>query len=395
MRRSNVLLIALAGILMLPCGAAQQTTKQTSAGTFPFIGAVTGSNVRLRSGPGEGHAILSLMESGTLLKVHALHDEWYEVEPPGGLALYVCGGEDQKTYVEEEAPGRGVVRVATLLVRPTPETAFPHMAKLHAGDRVVLLDAQKNWYRILAPAGVHAYVHKDYVKVLPDQAAAAALFADAHVKAEKALLAGGALSGKMLAAEAEEAQRREQAARTFERYEEERKKSAGSRDVAGLRAALEAVRDAAPEGSEDRAHAVALLKTLDDWQRLREAFIALEKKRKEIEKESQQRYSEELAALRKEIEARRKEEAKGTGDSRLNGWVRRLEPVRGLIRKGGPRFALIKGNQQECLLFSDRYDLADFTGMLVVLVEHDEPRTETGRDLRVVNVRKLEILEGR
>ena len=389
MKLKTVVVAIICGVF---CSSGITAQDATPTNPFPFYGTVSGNNVRLRGGPGDFNAVLSMMEEGTIVRVNALEEPWYEIEIPGGLALYVCGSEGERVYVAEESPGRGVVRASNLHVRGTQGTEHPPLGKLDSGDRVVILDGKDNWFRIMAPPGTKAFVHKDFVKPAADQKVAKALFAMKHVDAARRLMETGASSKQMLAAEAKTAVRKKEAEKTFKKYESEGGKGAGTRDIAGVRKDLMRVRDATPKNDPDRARAQALIDTLEEWARLKKDHLELERKRRQVEQEANVRYSKEMEDLKRYVKEQREKEAGGNRvDKRINGWVRRIFPVKG-IQNPISNFAVYRGNERQYLLVSDRYDLADFTDKLVVVLDAEEPEKRAGSELRVVRVNKLEIL---
>lgn len=380
--------------LLVASVTAQEEAGDT--GSAPFFAEVSGPRVRVRGNAGDVHVILDELEAGTPVKVLGREGDWYRVEIPGGLNVYCARRQGEREYVKLQAPGKGLVVVNDLMIRGTPSTEYLPLGRLSAGERVVVLEEVGDWLKLLAPDRVDGYMHADYVTRSEDQEAAGKSFRERHRSARRAMLEAGTASKSLVKAEKAEAARRAAARSAFKAYEDEQEKALGQRDPEGLRSELQEVREAAPEGHPDRARAEALLATLEEWEQLQAAWEELKKHREEVQAETSKRYGEELAALRRHLDAeakRRREEAQGPYVA--NGWVREADPVSGMVYQG-QRFALYRDSRQrEYILRSDRYDLSDYSGMLVGILEAGPPREMADAPVPMLEVKRLEILRVR
>lgn len=364
---------------------------------MPWFGVVSADKVRVRSGPGDVHAILRELPKQSPVRVLAREGDWVSVEVPGGLAVYVAISNAGKTYLNEAQIGEGVVMVDDLMIRAEPSTTSPFLGKLNTADRVVIIERKGEFARVLAPAGIKAWIYAAYVSASADQVVAETDFVAAHRKAEEALLKSGEESRALVAREAERRRLAADAEKAFTAFEGEARKPVEQRDSAAVRKALEGARDLVPAGSPQRDKAVQLLGTVDSWDRMRGEIAAAKlrvEEAKKIKSASEAKYARDLAALRK---AREEEEARnrlgGAGKPYVEtGHLRANIPVIGAVVDSETPWALWQANLRKLLLFSTRYDLNEYNGRLVGIVAGEGPTGEGGRAVRRMEVLKLEIL---
>ncbi|MCK4277512.1 MAG: SH3 domain-containing protein, partial [Phycisphaerae bacterium] len=143
----------------------------------PYIGAVTGTNVYVRSGPGEADGRNDYYQCAKLSRpanvtVVGRMNNWLKILAPPGcysviFAKYVDPDETSKT---------GVVTGDDVRVRAggtEHEVNFwqPH-GKLNKGDTVEILekatDRWGDWYKIASPHSAHFWIYAKYVTPLGD-----------------------------------------------------------------------------------------------------------------------------------------------------------------------------------------------------------------------------------
>ena len=357
-----------------------------------YMGEVTSDRVRVRGGPGDYHAVIKLVDSGTPVRVLGVTGDWLAVEIPGGIPAYVSKGRDGRPFVREQQVGRTVVLVNDLQVRGDASTDYPPIGEVMAGQDLVVLDDQGGWLRILAPARIHAHIHKSLVRRAADQEQASKAFAVQHLAVQKALLESGAASTQLVEVEAAAASRKLRADEAFRMFEIERRKEPLERDVAGVREVLTAVVSEGPEDHPFVVRARGLLATVDDWDAMQvelgRARERLAQARREAD-QAEQRYADELQKVAREVTEDRRAPAKP--EYITSGWVRRNFPVGGIVASGSP-YGVYQGGVRLFAIESDRYDLGEYSGLLVGVIEAKGPETRAGQARRVLDVSRLEIL---
>ena len=364
---------------------------------LPWFGVTSAEKVRVRSGPGDVHAILRELPKQTPLRALTREGDWMSVEVPGGLAVFVATSLGGKNYVSEAQTGEGVVLVDDLMIRAEPNATSPFLGKLNTSDRIVIIDRKGEFARVLAPASVKAWVYAAYVTHVADQAAAETDFVAAHRKAEESLLKTGEESRALVAREAERRRLAADADKAFTTFEDEARKPMDRRDISAVRKALQGARDLTPAGSPHRDRAEQLLGTVDSWDKARTEIAAAKLRVEEalrMKAAADQKYARDLAALRK---AREEEEARnrlgGANKPFIEtGHLRANIPVVGGVIDNETPWALWQADLRRLLLFSTRYDLSEYNGRLVGVVAGDGPSADGGRAVRRIAVTKIEIL---
>ena len=374
------------------------TTWVCAQGADATYGTVTGDRVRVRGGPADFHVILGQMMRDAPVKILSEEGDWVRVAIPGGLPVFVGSGSAARPYLREPAPGEAVVIVNDLMIRGTASKDFPAIGRLRAGDRVIVLDKQDGWVRLLSPEGASTWIHGRYVERATNQATAAQAWQKKHEISRRGLLESGALSRQYLQREALEVARKQQVKDAFDKYEAERIKAWEQRDIASVRKALTALRDDLPGEHPDRNRAEVMLTTLDEWERAGKAVADVRKRFEDAAreaKEAETRYATSLETLRKEVATTTTEKPKADvkGPYVAKGYVQRRFPVSGVAP--GPSWTLMQGQHVLFLLESDRYDFGEFEGKLLGILEAGKPETRSGLSERVLPVRRVEILDKR
>lgn len=132
----------------------------------PREGVLTGDNVRVRKGPSTNHRILCQLRKDSKVKVLASKDDWYEIEMPSRVILWI-----NKTYVNEVKQGaqlKGDITGSNVNVRASARKKGPSeevVGQVNKGDKVNIVGSKGNWYKISPPKGFTAYISEKYVKV--------------------------------------------------------------------------------------------------------------------------------------------------------------------------------------------------------------------------------------
>ena len=122
---------------------------QTQSGT-QTTGVITGSYVRMRSGPGTNYSILGTYNSGTKMTITGQSGDWYAVTY-GGMTGYV-----NKQYLSQSGTATNVesmnstpaVTTTAVNMREGPSTAYTSKQVLAAGAAVTLTGKSGQWYRV-------------------------------------------------------------------------------------------------------------------------------------------------------------------------------------------------------------------------------------------------------
>lgn len=375
---------------------SQPTSRESTP--FPFFGQVTGSRVRVRGGPGDFHSEVVRLDQSAIVRVVGRKGDWIEAQIPGGLPLWVAVRSGEKEFLRRTASGAGVVVVNDLQIRGTPTTDEPPLGELRAGEQVLILSGTEEWAHILMPTEHAGFIFHNLLKHAPDQAAAAATFKERDAASRLEWIKQGEVSAVAEKDRVEVKARRERIVAALDRYEIERKKELLDRDAAGVRSSLEEVVGASPDPeAPERVRAQAALDAVKAWEQdakaRKDARAAIEEAERKA-KAAQQTYEKDLEELRKRKELEASQRDKTRSPYLTTGWVRLAPPLVNLVDKKTPRYAIHRGSHREYYLISDRYDLTEFANKLVGILEWDPPESVQGSDIRVVKVKKLEVLPG-
>jgi hypothetical protein len=401
------------GLLAISCGvlsffAVAQTfetdtrpdTRPASreASSFPYFGQVAGSRVRVRGGPGDFHSEVVRLDQRDVVRVVGRKGDWLEVEVPGGLPLWVAMKMGDKEFLRASGNGAAVSLVNDLQIRGTPSTAEPRVGELKAGEQVLILSMDGDWARILMPPEHPGYIFHNLVKQATDQAASEAAFKQKDDAARMEWIKQGELSAKAEKERVEVKARQERCAAALEKYEAERQKDVLDRDVNTFKGELEEVVKTTPDAeAPERIRAQAALDAVKGWEQdakaRKDARAAIEEAERKA-KAAQITYQKDLEELRKRKELEAAQRDKNKSPYLTTGWVRLAPPLANVIDKKTPRYAIHRGSHREYYLVSDKYDLSEYANKLVGILEWDPPQDVPGSEIRVLRVKKLEVLPG-
>jgi hypothetical protein len=401
------------GLLAILCGvlsqfvsvqAVGQETRSDSRPTsreatpFPYFGQVAGSHVRVRGGPGDFHSEVMRLDQGAIVRVIGRKGDWLEAEVPGGLPLWVATRVGEKEFVRTTAPGTGVSLVNDLQIRGTPNTAEPPLGEIKAGEQMLILSMSGEWAQILMPVSHAGYIFHNLVKTAPDQTASETAFKQKDESVRMDWIKQGELSSIAEKERVEVKARQERVAAALEKYETERKKDVLDRDADSVKTTLEEIVKATPDPeSPERIRAQTALDAVKTWEQdakaRKEARQAIEEAERKA-KAAQLTYQKDLEELRKRKELEAKQRDINKSPYLTTGWVRLAPPLTNIVDKKTPRYAIHRGSHREYYLVSDRYDLSEYANKMVGILEWDPPEDLPGADIRVLRVKKLEVLPG-
>jgi uncharacterized protein YgiM (DUF1202 family) len=159
---------------LLPLSAFFIISLAVSAFVFAqdtsYEGVVTGDNVNLRADAGKQHKSLMQMKKDAKVTVvgkkEVAGETWLEVEVPSDVFLYISKRYVQKK--DEKGQVIGVVKTedpgGKVAVRTGTATDDEILGYVQNGETVEIRGAQDEWYNIVPPKGVHAWLRSDYVK---------------------------------------------------------------------------------------------------------------------------------------------------------------------------------------------------------------------------------------
>ena len=135
-------------------------------------GAVRGSYVRVRSGPGTDYSILGTVSSGTTLPVSGESNGWYKVTYNGaegyisGTYLSVNGSTADSPSKGDSsvtsASGTGTINATYVRLRSGPGTGYGILEVLNPGASMTITGESGDWYRV-SYNGSEGYVYKTYL----------------------------------------------------------------------------------------------------------------------------------------------------------------------------------------------------------------------------------------
>jgi uncharacterized protein YgiM (DUF1202 family) len=135
-------------------GAQENTPKE---------GVLTGDKVRVRTGPGTNHKILIELRKGTKILVLTKEKDWYKIQMPGDVILWVS-----KNYIKEIKDREGLtgeINAKNVNVRTGIGTNDVKVGQVNKGDKVRIIGSKQGWYKIRPPKGFTAYIFAKYVNL--------------------------------------------------------------------------------------------------------------------------------------------------------------------------------------------------------------------------------------
>ena len=170
-------IIPMVVLVLCVCPVLAQNSAATAAGAgagaesetpeFPYIAEINAQDVYVRSGAGTAYYFTRKLDAPARVTVTGRKYGWAEILPPEGSFSWIY-----KNYVKLDPanPGIGLVTGDTVRVwagsdRVAPANSSSMQAKLNTGDLVRLIDTQGtgDYYRIEPPAGARLYVSQKYL----------------------------------------------------------------------------------------------------------------------------------------------------------------------------------------------------------------------------------------
>lgn len=147
---------------LIEAAAATAPANNTSTSSTGKTGAVIGTSVRMRSGPGTNYDTLGYYSNGVTMNVLGSENGWYKVSYNGKtgyiIAKYLRVTPDSSTSTD------GVVTGSDVRLRLGPGTNYGIVGTYGKGTNLKISGSSGNWYEV-SVNGTYGYMSKDYVKV--------------------------------------------------------------------------------------------------------------------------------------------------------------------------------------------------------------------------------------
>lgn len=161
--------------------SADYLTFSDSAESAFGTGTISGSGVRVRSGPSTSDSILATLDSGETMSVTGVSGEWYQVSYNGATG-YVNSAYMTLSYgssasstststssnITEEAPlavattGTGTINGTYVRMRSGPSTSYSILGTYNTGTTMAVTGTSGDWYEV-SYNGTTGYVYSLYL----------------------------------------------------------------------------------------------------------------------------------------------------------------------------------------------------------------------------------------
>lgn len=153
------------GLMVLTLLLVPGSSLADESGGYPYLGRVTGDDVRLRTGPSLNHRVIDLAPKGEMLVVEeAASSAWLKVRVPGGAPCWIR--EDLLTVRGDEA----IVAKSNVVMRPTAGRDYlPLEGRLQPDEKLRVLETSRPageelaWIRVLAPERIPVFISARFV----------------------------------------------------------------------------------------------------------------------------------------------------------------------------------------------------------------------------------------
>ena len=152
--------------------SAEYLSMSDSAEADLGTGTVTGSDVRLRSGPGTSYDILGTRGRGDTLQVTGVSGAWYKVSVNGStayisstyLSLGSSGSSSSGASGSSSVSGTGTISGTGVRLRSGPGTTYSILGSFNTGETMAVTGGSGDWYSV-THNGTDGYVYKTYLKL--------------------------------------------------------------------------------------------------------------------------------------------------------------------------------------------------------------------------------------
>ena len=170
------------------------TFSETGSGSFG-TGTITGSDVRLRTGPGTSYSIVTTCGKGATMSVTGVSGAWYQVSY-NGAAAYVSGqylalsagsvssasSSTAASAASSSSAGKsGTVKGTCVRLRSGPGTSYSVLYTLNTGAALTVTDTSGDWYKV-SYNGTAGYMYGTYVSLSGETSSSAGTSASSGTK---------------------------------------------------------------------------------------------------------------------------------------------------------------------------------------------------------------------
>jgi hypothetical protein len=152
-------------IVLISIALSSAAATAQPADGYPYLGRVTGNDVRIRSGPSLNHRVLDRTSKDDKIVVDGLVGEWLRVRVPGGVPGWV------REDLLEVRGDEGIVVKTRVLVRPTAgQDYLPLEGRLEQNEKLRVLGREKPegedlaWVRVVVPDRIPVYISAAFVE---------------------------------------------------------------------------------------------------------------------------------------------------------------------------------------------------------------------------------------
>lgn len=168
--------MAIVGVIGLSSLVAESPSTQPAAGaarSFPFVGHVSGTNVRVRSGPDTNYYPVAKLTAGDEVTVYSEEYGWMSIAPPKGSYSLI-----DRSFVDKAADGAGIVNAEDVWVRAGSDmdnNRYAKQIKLGKGASVKIIGETEDnsAYKIEPPDGARVWVSSQFIKTANNKAVSA------------------------------------------------------------------------------------------------------------------------------------------------------------------------------------------------------------------------------
>jgi len=170
MKKAKKLIVALLVVSIV----ASMFPVIASASSLAYGAATVGtSSLRLRSGPGTSHSVITHLNEGDIVVIlERTTSEWYFVNFHGQLG-YVNTGFLRDVLTAENFNAQGSVTGDMVNIRLKPNTSSDVLSTLKQGTVVTVIGINSGWYKV-KHNGDTGYVRSDLMNIISGQRAAVA-----------------------------------------------------------------------------------------------------------------------------------------------------------------------------------------------------------------------------
>lgn len=149
-----------------PDSAVEEAPAPTS---IQALGVISGTGVRMRSGPGTGYDILKTLDKNAVVELTAVDGDWYRISYDSQRG-YVSAQYVTRYDSASGLNGAGKVTADVLNIRSAPKAGSTSLGTASYGAIVAVTGIENGWFAV-SYNGVSGYVASQYVYVCSPAAA--------------------------------------------------------------------------------------------------------------------------------------------------------------------------------------------------------------------------------